>query len=420
MGAPRKPHVLAIRRIADSVGKGLSTYDIGSTISQACWPITRQTVGLRILLPTSAGTFSMPDPHTPSDTSVAATGTERPRSRKQRPEISRQERITALHRKLKAARRPIPLKALQEDLGCARATLYRDLGYLRDALGAPLILGGEPSSARYVEREGDTFELPGLWLSSDELHALVALYEMAARSTGAGPLNEALIPLKGRIEKLLAAESGRPGWPDGRVRVVASAARRINESVFRTVASATIEHRRLRFRYNARSTGKSGDRLVSPQRLVHYRDNWYLDAWDHGREALRSFAIDRIESPDAQKDLAQDIPAEQLDAHLAGGYGIFSGPVRATAVIRFSAKAARWVADERWHSRQEGRWLPDGQYELRVPYSNPRELLGDVLRFGGDAEILEPLPLREEAKSMLELAMANYRGDVHLTPPDRD
>lgn len=360
------------------------------------------------------------DPPLSPDTPVASAAVPSRQQRKQRPEISRQERILALHRKLKAARRPIPLKTLQEELGCARATLYRDLNFLRDALGAPLILGGEPSSARYVEREGDaTFELPGLWLSSDELHALVALYEMASRSSGAGPLNEALAPLKTRIEKLLAAEAGRPGWPEGRVRVVASAARKIDESVFRTVASATLERHRLRFGYNARSTGKSGERTVSPQRLVHYRDNWYLDAWDHGRDALRSFAIDRMVTPEALKEPAQDIPAEQLDAQLVGGYGIFSGPVRATAVIRFSAKAARWVADERWHSRQEGRWLPDGQYELRVPYSNPRELLGDVLRFGGDAEILEPLPLREEAKSMLALALANYRGAFELTAPDR-
>ncbi len=342
----------------------------------------------------------------------------RPRSRKQRPEISRQERVNALHRKLKAARRPIPLRQLQDELGCARATLYRDLAFLRDALGAPIVLGGEPSSARYVERDGDSFELPGLWLSSDELHALVALYEMASRSTGAGPLNEALAPLRGRIEKLLAAESGRPGWPEGRVRVVAAAARRLDEAVFRTVASATLSQHRLRFDYNARSTGRGGQRTVSPQRLVHYRDNWYLDAHDHGREALRSFAVDRIGNPEPLREPALLVPAEQLDSHLVGGYGIFSGPARATAVIRFSARAARWVADERWHSRQQGQWLPDGRYELRVPYSNPRELLGDVLRHGADAEIVEPLPLREEARSMLTLALASYRSGFELEPPD--
>lgn len=335
--------------------------------------------------------------------------------RKPRAETSRQERILALHRKLKSARRPIPVRELPEALGCSRATLYRDIAFLRDALGAPIVLGGEPSSLRYVEREGDTFELPGLWLSSAELHALVALYEMASRRSGAGALNEALAPLKQRIERLLANEAQRSGWPEGRVRVVASAARRVDEAAFRTVASATLEGRRLRFQYSARSTGRRAEtRTVSPQRLVHYRDNWYLDAWDHGREALRSFSIDRIDAPEMLDEATLPVAPEELDAQVVAGYGIFSGPARATAVIRFSAKAARWVADERWHSRQEGRWLADGSYELRVPYSNPRELLGDVLRHGGDAEILEPLPLREEAKSMLTLALANYRSAFEL------
>ena len=340
------------------------------------------------------------------------------RPRKTRGENSRQERILALHRKLKAARRPIPVTQLQSELGCSRATLYRDIAFLRDALGAPLILGGEPSSARYVEHGEDRFELPGLWLSSGELHALVALYEMASRSTGSGPLNEALVPLKDRIGKLLAAESGKTGWPDGRIRVVASTARRLDEGVFRAVASATIEQRRLRFGYSARSTGRSEQRTVSPQRLVHYRDNWYLDALDHAKNALRSFAVDRMQAPEVLKERAELLPAEQIDAQVVAGYGIFSGPARATAVIRFSAKAARWVADERWHSRQEGRWLEDGRYELRVPYSNPRELLGDVLRHGADAEIVEPLSLREEAKSVLQLARANYNRDFELTAPD--
>lgn len=315
----------------------------------------------------------------------------------------------ALHRKLRAARRPIPVDTLREELGCSRATVYRDLAYLRDALGAPLILGGDPSSARYVDSSGERFELPGLWLTSEELHALVALYEMASRSSGAGPLNEALTPLKGRIEHLLTLESGRTGgWPEGRVRVVASAARRLDEAVFRTVATATLERFRLHFQYEARSTGRGSDRDVSPQRLVHYRDNWYLDAWDHSREALRSFSVDRIRKPQIVREPAHEVDPATLDAHVAAGYGIFSGPPRAMAVIRFSTRAARWVADERWHSKQEGTWLPDGRYELRVPYSNSRELLGDVLRYGGDAEIIEPLQLREEAKSTLLLALANY------------
>ena len=66
------------------------------------------------------------------------------------------------------------------------------------------------------------------------------------------------------------------------------------------------------------------------------------------------------------------------------------------------------MADEHWHSQQQGRLLPDGRYELKVPYSAPRELLMDVLHYGSDAEIVEPPVLREQIQSLLALALANY------------
>ena len=124
--------------------------------------------------------------------------------------------------------------------------------------------------------------------------------------------------------------------------------------------------------------------------------------------ALRSFAVDRIGAAKMLDAAARDIDDAQLDEHLAASYGIFSGAPKGWATIVFSAKAARWVADERWHSQQQGRFLPDGRYELKVPYSNSRELLMDVLHYGSDAEILEPPSLREQARSLLALAISNY------------
>ena len=174
------------------------------------------------------------------------------------------------------------------------------------------------------------------------------------------------------------------------------------------MATAALDRRQLAFDYRARSTDEKTRRTVSPQRITHYRDNWYLDAWDHDRDALRSFSVDRIAGARVLDTPARDVPEAELDQHLAGSYGIFSGEPKGWATIVFSAKAARWVADERWHSKQQGRVLPDGRYELKVPYSAPRELLMDVLHYGSDAEIVEPASLREQAKSLLALALSNY------------
>ena len=320
--------------------------------------------------------------------------------------MDRYERINALHRHLKAARYPVAVTWLQEELDCSRATVYRDLAFLRDVLMAPLEGDGE-AGFRYAGTESDRFELPGLWLSSEELHALLASQQLLAR-TGGGVLSGVLAPLQQRIESLLSAQAGVSTWPVDRVRVIPHRGRKLDEASFRTVASAVLGRKQLAFEYRARSTDEATKRTVSPQRITHYRDNWYLDAWDHGRDGVRSFAVDRVHHARLLDATARDVPDSELDDQLAASYGIFSGAPKGWATILFSAKAARWVADEHWHSKQQGRFLADGRYELKVPYSVSRELLMDVLHYGSDAEIVEPASLREQAKALLSLALSNY------------
>jgi predicted DNA-binding transcriptional regulator YafY len=321
--------------------------------------------------------------------------------------MDRYERILTLHRLLKAARYPVPLHRIREELGCSRATAYRDIAFLRDALGAPIDADGGNAAFRYAADEAERFELPGLWLTSEELQALLALHELVGR-TGPGVVASALAPLRARIDRLLSNQTNGARFPIERIRVIGYGARPVNEVTFRQVATAVLGRRRLRFSYRARSTDAVTVRLVSPQRLTHYRGNWYLDAWDHDRDALRSFSLDRVRDVRILEEAAVDRAEAELDAQLASSYGIFSGEPKAWATIRFSAHAARWVADEHWHSRQQGQWLEDGRYELRVPYSDSRELLMDVLKYGPDAEVVAPTSLREEMKILLQLALSAY------------
>ena len=320
--------------------------------------------------------------------------------------MERIERIHALHRILTAARYPVTVQRLQEELESSRATVYRDLAYLRDYLMAPVVGNGE-AGFRYDPDEADRFELPGLWLSSQELHSLLAAQQLMMRS-GGGVLSTALAPLQHRIEKLLDEHAGGRRVPVERVRVIPHRSRRLDETAFRNVATAVLDRRQLAFEYRARSTDERTRRTVSPQRLTHYRENWYLDAWDHDRDGLRSFSVDRVTAARVSDEAARDVPDEELDRQLASSYGIFSGTPKGWATVMFSAKAARWVADEHWHSQQQGRFLPDGRYELKLPYSSGRELLMDVLHYGSDAEIIEPASLREQARSLLSLALSQY------------
>lgn len=317
------------------------------------------------------------------------------------------DRICHIHRILESRRRAVSLEDLKAELECSDATVYRLLREMKDYLGAPIELDRQQGGYRYTQAaQGTTYELPGLWFSGKELQGLVLLQELLA-GLGPGLLEQYLEPLSRRLRSLLAHQHLRLSDVGSRIKLQGLAARTLG-GAFQTVAGATLQRRQLLLEYHSRSRDEHTRRVVSPQRLVYYRDNWYLQAHDEAREALRSFSLDRIRHAAVQGRPAVEVSPELLDAHFGRTYGIFGGPPAHTAVLRFSAECARWVADERWHPLQMGQMLPDGRYELRLPYGNPRELLMDILRHGPDVEVVAPASLRQEIQHLLARALAVY------------
>ncbi|MCS6947081.1 MAG: WYL domain-containing protein, partial [Steroidobacteraceae bacterium] len=193
-----------------------------------------------------------------------------------------------------------------------------------------------------------------------------------------------------------------------RVRILRLAARPVEPAHFATVARAVLERRRLQIDAWNRGRDEVNRRTVSPQRLVHYRDNWYLDAWCHWRRALRSFALDTLQAAWLLPQPARELAARTLDRHYAASYGIFSGRARATAVLRFTAERARWVRHEQWHPAQRGEMLPDGSWRLRLPYADPRELVMDILRHGRHVTVESPASLRRLVAAEAQAVAARY------------
>jgi proteasome accessory factor C len=321
--------------------------------------------------------------------------------------VDKFDRIYHLHRLLEGRRTPLPLDEIMSELECSEPTAYRLIGAMRDFLDAPIEYDRERGGYRYAQSTDEgPYQLPGLWFSAKELEALLVLQRLLS-SLEPGLLGEQLAPLSRRLERLMQHKRLRLGEAAHRIRIVSLAARAVGPT-FRTVAGATLQRQKLRLRYHSRGKDELTERTVSPQRLVHYRDNWYLDAWDDLREALRTFSIDRIRAAEQLKEPAVDVPAQRLDEYFASAYGIFSGKANKIAVLRFSPLRARWVADERWHPQQVGRFEIDGSYVLEIPYRESRELVMDVLRYGADVEVIAPHALRAQVKEALEAAVAQY------------
>jgi predicted DNA-binding transcriptional regulator YafY len=164
--------------------------------------------------------------------------------------------------------------------------------------------------------------------------------------------------------------------------------------MFQDVLGALIRRQRLHIRYHGRRKDEESERVISPQRLTQYRNSWYLDAWCHRAEGLRSFALERIREQRLTDEPASEVSPEVLSAHFDQSYGIFSGPAEHAAKLRFTPEMARWISEESWHPDQQGAFEADGSWLLKVPFSNSRELIMDVLRYGSDVEVLAPDFLR--------------------------
>lgn len=304
----------------------------------------------------------------------------------------------------------VPINDFLDELQISRATFKRDLEYMRDRLHAPI--DWDPDTRAY--RLGETkkgmpkFELPGLWFNSEEVYALLMMQHLL-KELEPGLLSPHVQPLQTRLKSLLAAEAASIDEIEKRVRLIRTAARKGKVAHFELAATAVLKRKRIKIVYWARGTDETTERVVSPQRMAFYKQNWYLDAWCHMRKGLRSFAVDGIQSAEMLDDAAKNVSESELDRVLGSGYGIFSGAETTMAKLRFSPTAARWVADEEWHPKQKGAREPDGAWLLELPFSNDRELIMDILRYGGDVEVLSPVKLREAVSAALGAALKKYR-----------
>jgi len=337
--------------------------------------------------------------------------------------MDRTERFYKIELLLKS-RGSVSFAALIGELGVSPATLKRDLQYLRDRLSAPIVYDAFANGYRFTEaRAGEPnarrHELPGLWFSENEIHALLTMHQLLAGLDDDGVLARHLQPLMEKLQGMLGTDAAQARTLMRRVKVIGTARRRVPSRHFERLGAALLQRKRVWLRYFKRADRSHSEREVSPQRLVNYRNTWYLDAWCHASDGLRRFALDAMVEARPLDTKAKNVALRDLEAALDAGYGIYGGAGTKVkwATLVFNADAAQWVANEEWHPEQKSRWLDgtsgdssDGCYELQVPYSDPTELAMDILRHGDSVVVTGDKALIALIATRLRSAAARYAG----------
>lgn len=315
------------------------------------------------------------------------------------------DRVLLLHRLLSGRRWGIPLIRMADELECSAKTVTRTITLMRDQLNAPIEFIKAEHGYRYAGTGSDMFDLPGLWLSAGELQSMILLLGML-ENLGNSLLARELKAVNQLLAKNLKARRLNPVDLSSRIKVLPLANSEVDESAFTTIGEALVNRQQLDVRYSDYQ-GKRSRRKLSPQTLVYYRDNWYLDAWCHKREALRVFALARIEACALTSEKAKELAPDALEKHFATGYGIFAGTAKQRAELRFTPPVALEISRQRWHPEQQGEWRND-DYHLSFPYSDERELLRDIFRHLPHVEVLKPASLKKAVKKCLQESVALY------------
>jgi predicted DNA-binding transcriptional regulator YafY len=323
--------------------------------------------------------------------------------------VDRTERFYKIDHMIRE-RGTVPTRDFLNELEVSLATFKRDIEYMKSRHYAPIEWDRDAGGYRFMEADSaaPAYELPGLWFSPTEAQALLTMEHLLA---GLEPslLGGHVKPLKARLSALLSTGDRSAEEVRRRIRVMTQlGARRHEPKHFKLVAAAVLGRSRLKLAYWNRMKDETTERVVSPQRLVFYRNNWYLDAWCHLRNDLRSFALDAMKDVSTAPGKAKEVSDADINEYVKSGYGIFSGSKVQWATLRFAPSVARYVSLEEWHRKQRARMEADGTYVLEVPYTSDKELAMDILRYGPDVEVVAPPALREEIGRRLKEAAAKY------------
>lgn len=318
---------------------------------------------------------------------------------------------------------PVTFEDLQSALKCSAPTVKRDLNYLRKHLHAPIVYSHMLKGYVYEgtkapegsDEDKPGCELPAQWYSPTEMFVLMTALDMfdTVEEVRDGLLFGEMRAMKSRLMSLIQEGKTQLKELQKRIKVVHPPMRIYRNSCFEVIGKAVAMRKRLRIMYFTRKDQIEKDREVSPLRLVCYRNSWYLDAYCHSSQALKTFHLDYIRHVVALTKQCVTVPMRDIEAQLDSSYGIFSGGELKTAHIAIDRHAGSFVRNEVWHKDQVMTRQADGGFLLKVPYAEPTELIGQILRLGCHAQVVSPACLREEVRLMLERTQALYQDTAH-------
>jgi len=299
-----------------------------------------------------------------------------------------------IHQEIAAGKYP-NATTLANEIEVVTKTIHRDIEFMRDRLGLPIEYDGRKYGYHYTEEVGS---FPTLQITEGELVALLIAEKALQQYRGTNfekPLVSAFKKMESSLPDTISLNFA--DW-DQSISFRTSAEPVLNLEIFDALAKATASHRQLELTYRKPGSKQTERRTIDPYHLANINGEWFLFAFDHLREDIRTFVPSRVQSIQLTGKTFPRPQKFSVEKILRDSFGVHSGQGEYTVVIRFDVYAADYIREKRWHPSQELRELKDGGVELRLKLSSLGEIQRWALGWAGSAVVLQPPELVESVK----------------------
>ncbi len=313
-----------------------------------------------------------------------------------RPPIERMQRITA---EINDGRYP-NCNGLAKMFEVHAKTIQRDIEYMKLQLGAPIEY--DKVKRGYFFSRPNWF-LPAVFLSDAETFAMTIAEKILDQYIGMPAYNDvknAFSKLLAKLPKTLTNESLYSFEPPPSSTV--------DERVFGLVQQSAKAYKKLHIQYYSASRNQTTVRVIHPYQIHQHEGVWYVIAYCETRQSVLTFALNRI--LDIEPLTADFLRPDDFDgdAFLKSAFAMHKGERRYMVVIWFSAYQARWIRERQWHRSQQLEEQPDGTLLLRLETENLDAVRRWVLKYGAEAEVLEPKDLRDAVIQEIQKMITQY------------
>lgn len=296
------------------------------------------------------------------------------------------ERMLRIHQAIVAGRFP-NASTLAREIEVVPKTIHRDIEFMRDRLQLPVAYDDRKYGYYYTE---EVSAFPTLQITEGELVALLVAEKALQQYRGTTfekPLLSAFRKMEASLPDTVSLNLA--DW-DQTISFRTSVEPILNLEIFDALAKATTHRQQLAITYRKPGGRQIAERIVDPYHLANVNGEWFLFAYDHLRQDIRTFVPGRIQGLTPTGQTFSRPPRFSIEKILQDSFGVVSGRGEFQVAIRFDNPAADYIREKRWHPSQQIKERPDGGLELHLKLSSLGEIQRWILGWGGQAIPLEP------------------------------